>query len=179
MAGTVAPSEVTDLLSRTPAVLTALLGDLPDAWTTANEGAGTWSARDVVGHLIHGERTDWLPRLRIVLEHGDARPFDRFDRQAQFVFARGVPLSTLLVEFASLRAESVRQLQALDLTAADLARQGRHPDLGTVTLGQLLATWVAHDLDHLAQIARVLAHKYSEEVGPWRSYLRIISGRPG
>jgi hypothetical protein len=179
MARSVVLEEVSGLLSRTPAVLNALLRGLPNEWITAQEGPDTWSAFDVVGHLIHGERTDWLPRLRIVLEHGEARPFERFDRQAQFVFARGMTLASLLDEFTAVRADNLRELAALHLTAADLERRGLHPDLGPVTIRQLLATWVAHDLDHLSQISRVLAHQYGNEVGPWRAYLRIIGATPG
>jgi hypothetical protein len=167
------------ILARTPATLDALLRGLPEPWTVANEGAGTWSAFDVVGHLIHGEQTDWMPRARIVLEHGDARAFDRFDRLAQFTKSQGATLAGLLDEFSALRAANLRELAALNLTDADLDRPGRHPELGPVTLRQLLATWVAHDLDHVMQIARVLANVYAGEVGSWRAYLRIISGKQG
>lgn len=171
--------EAVAILSRTPAALDALLRDLPDGWITAHEGGDTWSPFDVVGHLIHGERTDWMQRARIILEHGDTRPFDQFDRFAQFKASEGRTLASLLDEFADLRRENLRQLAALQLTGGDLERQGRHPALGAVTLGQLLATWVAHDLDHLMQISRVLARQYTDEVGPWRAYLRIISGTGG
>jgi hypothetical protein len=171
--------EATAILARTPASLDALLRGLPDGWIGANEGSDTWSPFDVIGHLIHGEQTDWLPRARIILEHGDARPFDTFDRFAQFRASQGRPLSELLDEFAARRAENLRQLATLALTDADLDRPGLHPELGPVTMRQLLATWVAHDLDHLVQIARVLARQYSDEVGPWRAYLRIISGQQG
>jgi len=166
-------------LARTPATLDALLRDLPSQWSTVNEGANTWSAFDVVGHLIHGERTDWLPRARIILEHGEARPFEKFDRFAQHDASKGRSLASLLDEFAALRQEGLRDLAALRVTEADLDRRGRHPELGVVTLRQLLATWVAHDLDHVMQIARVLARQYSDEVGPWRAYLRVISGQQG
>jgi hypothetical protein len=172
-------AEAVTLLSRTPAALDALLRGLPDGWTGATEGGDSWSPFDVVGHLIHGERTDWVPRARIIVQQGEARPFDPFDRFAQFAASDGRTLASLLDEFAALREESLRQLSALRLTAADLDRLGRHPELGTVTLRQLLATWVAHDLDHVAQITRVLAKQYSDEVGPWRAYLRIISGTQG
>jgi DinB superfamily len=171
--------EATAILARTPATLDALLRGLPDGWIRANEGGETWSPFDVIGHLIHGEQTDWLPRTRIILERGDARPFDKFDRFAQFRGSRGRPLSELLDEFAARRAENLRQLATLALTDADLDRPGLHPELGPVTMRQLLATWVAHDFDHLVQIARVLARQYSDEVGPWRAYLRIISGAQG
>ena len=171
--------EAMAVLARTPATLDALLRDLPSQWSKANEGANTWSAFDVVGHLIHGERTDWLPRARIILEHGEARPFDKFDRLAQHDASKGRSLASLLDEFAALRQAGLRDLAALRLTDADLDRRGRHPELGVVTLRQLLATWVAHDLDHVMQIARVVARQYSDEVGPWRAYLRVISGQQG
>ena len=171
--------EATAILARTPASLDALLRGLPDGWITANEGGETWSSFDVIGHLIHGERTDWLPRARIILERGDARPFDKFDRFAQRHASLGRTLPDLLDEFASLRAANLRELEALALTEADLDRRGLHPELGPVTMRQLLATWVAHDLDHVVQISRVLARQYSDEVGPWKAYLRIISGTQG
>jgi hypothetical protein len=167
------------MLARTPPTLDGLLRGLPAAWTVAHEGGQTWSPFDVVGHLIHGERTDWVPRARIILEHGEARAFDKFDRFAQFASSEGRTLSSLLDEFAMLRRESLRELASLAITDADLDRRGRHPELGVVTLRQLLATWVAHDLDHVVQISRVLARQYSDEVGPWRAYLRIISGSQG
>ena len=171
--------EAMAVLARTPATLDALLRDLPARWSEANEGANTWSAFDVVGHLIHGERTDWLPRARIIMEHGKARPFEKFDRFAQYNASKEQSLNSLLETFAALRRDGLRDLAALNLTEADLDRRGRHPELGVVTLRQLLATWVAHDLDHVMQIARVLARQYSDEVGPWRAYLRIISGAQG
>lgn len=171
--------EAVAVLSRTPATLHALLRGLPHGWIDAHEGGETWSPFDVVGHLIHGEQTDWLARVRIILEHGEARPFDRFDRTAQFQASRDRTLDVLLDEFAALRATNLRELRALGITAADLARRGTHPAFGAVTLGQLLATWVAHDLDHVIQIARVIGRRSSDEVGPWRAYLRIVSGQQG
>jgi hypothetical protein len=162
------------LLARTPAVLDTWLRDLPDAWLRCNEGDATWCAKDVVGHLIHGEDDDWIPRARHVLAHGDAVPFAPFDRFAQDVRFAGRTLPSLLDEFAAKRRASLDALAALDLTPADLARPGRHPALGEVTLRQLLATWVAHDLTHVAQIARVMAKRYAIDVGPWREYLRIL-----
>jgi hypothetical protein len=167
------------ILARTPASLDALLRGLPEGWTTAHEGGETWSSFDVIGHLIHGDKTDWLPRARIILEHGETRSFEPFDRFAQMTASKGRTLVKLLDEFATVRRESLGGLAALGLTAADLDRRGLHPQLGVVTLRQLLATWVAHDLDHLAQISRVLARQYSDEVGPWRAYLRVISGTQG
>jgi hypothetical protein len=171
--------EAVAILTRTPATLDALLRGLPDDWIAAHEGGHTWSPFDVVGHLIHGEQTDWLPRLRIILEDGESRPFQKFDRLAQFSASAGRTLAELLDEFARLRRSNLADLAALRLSEADLDRRGRHPELGVVTARELLATWVAHDLDHVVQIARVLAGQYADEVGPWRAYLRIISGAPG
>lgn len=171
--------EARALLARTPAVLDAWLRGLPDAWALANEGGDSWSPFDVVGHLIHGERTDWIPRLTRIFEHGTAVPFDKFDRFAQFQDSAGKSLDELLDEFARRRAASLRALDAFVLNEAALGRRGRHQVLGEVTARQLLATWVAHDNDHLIQIARVLANQYAEEVGPWRRFLRVISGQQG
>lgn len=167
------------VLARTPAALDALLRGLPDGWIAAHEGGETWSPFDVIGHLIHGERTDWIPRAKIILQHGETRAFDKFDRLAQSRRSQDRTLPDLLDEFATLRRENLRELEELQLTEADLDRRGRHPELGVVTLGELLATWVAHDLDHVVQISRVLARQYSDAVGPWRAYLRIISGVQG
>jgi hypothetical protein len=166
-------------LARTPAVLDTWLRDLPEEWARANEGGESWSPCDVVGHLIHGEKTDWIPRLTRILEHGTGVPFEKFDRFAQFRDSEGKALGELLDEFARRRAESLRALDGLALDSAALDRQGRHPILGEVTARQLLATWVAHDHDHIVQIARVIATQYAEEVGPWRQFLRVISGQPG
>jgi hypothetical protein len=172
-------AEATAILTRTPPTLDAMLRGLPDGWINANEGDTTWSPYEVVGHLIHGEQTDWIPRAKIILEHGDARAFDKFDRFAQADASVGKTLDDLLDEFATLRQENLRALAALNISDADLDKPGRHPELGAVTLGQLLATWTAHDLDHVIQIARVIGRQYSDEVGPWRAYLRIISGAQG
>jgi hypothetical protein len=171
-------SEAVGFLARTPAALEVLLKGLPDGWVVANEGGETWSPVDVIGHLIHGERTDWLPRVKIILERGEARPFDKFDRFAQLA-AQARSLPDLLDEFALLREDSLAELAALNLAEPDLDRLGRHPDLGVVSLRQLLATWVAHDLDHVVQVSRIMARQYSDEVGPWRAYLRVISGTQG
>jgi len=167
------------ILARTPATLDAMLRGLPDGWIAAHEGGDTWSPFDVIGHLIHGERTDWMPRARIILQHGEARAFDKFDRFAQFAESEERTLDSLLDDFATLRRDNLRELASLHLTHADLDLRGRHPELGGVTLRQLLATWVAHDFDHIVQISRVLARQYADEVGPWRAYLRIISGQQG
>jgi hypothetical protein len=167
-------AELRALLERTPACLDALLRGLPSTWVLANEGPGTWNPFDVVGHLIHGEESDWIPRARIVLEHGEARPFEPFDRFAQERDARGKTLPQLLTRFAEARAASLRALDDMQLTPADLARTGTHPDFGRVTLGELLATWAVHDAAHIAQIARVLAKHAGPAVGPWRKYLPIL-----
>jgi hypothetical protein len=167
-------SDAVPILERTPRTLREMLGGLPDAWVTSSEGPGSWSPYDVVGHLIHGERTDWIPRTEIILQHGEARTFPVFDRFAQFTESRGKTPAGLLDEFARLRAANLERLSALRLGPDDLARRGTHPELGRVTLGQHLATWVAHDLSHIAQIARVMARQYAAEVGPWRAYLPIL-----
>jgi DinB family protein len=166
--------EAVPVLQRTPAVLRGLLLELPAVWTGAAEGPGTWSPFDVVGHLIHGERTDWIPRVEHLLRHGDREPFPVFDREAMFSASRGRSLGELLETFAVLRTESLGRLNALGLTDDDLARRGRHPEFGVVTLGQHLATWVAHDLGHVGQVVRVMARQYSDAVGPWRAYLSIL-----
>lgn len=162
------------LLERTPGTLDALLRDLPDSWTQRNEGEKTWSAFDVVGHLIHGERTDWMPRIRRVLEFGETKAFEPFDRFAQERESQGKTLAQLLDEFAGLRAENLKQLRALNLRKEDFARRGKHPALGTVTMAELVSTWAAHDLTHLHQITRVMAHQYRNSVGPWGNYLGVM-----
>lgn len=168
------PAESLPVLRRTPGVLRTLLDGIPEPWIHATEGPDTWSPFDVVGHLIHGERTDWIPRVEHILAHGDRVPFPVFDRFAQFEASKGRELSELLDTFAELRATNLERFAALRLTPADLARSGLHPALGPVTLGQHLATWVAHDLGHLAQVTRVMAKRYREAVGPWREYLPIL-----
>jgi len=162
------------VLARTPTVLDALLRGLPDPWIRNHEGPGTWSPFDVVGHLIHGERTDWIPRARIILEAGKSRPFEPFDRVAMFEASRGKALAELLDAFAALRRQNLATLRGWRLTPEQLRLTGRHPELGSVTLGQLLATWVAHDLGHLVQVSRVMARNYAGEVGPWRAYLKVV-----
>jgi hypothetical protein len=162
------------LLGRTPAALDALLRDLPETWTLCNEGENSWNAFDVVGHLIHCERTDWMPRARTVLQFGETRTFEPFDRFAQLRENRDKSLAPLLDEFARLRSDNLTELRALNLQQEDLARRGRHPALGVVTLSQLLATWAAHDLTHLHQISRIMAHQYRETVGPWSIYLGVL-----
>lgn len=164
------------LLERTPRILDALLSELPPEWAMANEGGESWSAFDVVGHFIHGEKTDWIPRARIMLEHGPEKVFESFDRFAQFDASQGKTLQDLLAEFADLRRDNLAALRAMQLQPEDFARQGTHPQLGEVTLGQLIATWVVHDLDHLNQIVRTLATQYAGEVGPWAAYLGVLGG---
>jgi len=171
--------EAIPILERTPRTLDAILRGLPDAWLHCNEGADTFSPFDVVGHLIHGEKTDWMPRVRMILETGDQRAFEPFDRFAQKEASRGKTLDELLDEFARLRAANIAALKALAIKPSDLDRRGKHPKLGAVTMRQLLATWVAHDLDHVIQIARVIGRQYTDEVGPWTVHLRIISGTQG
>jgi uncharacterized damage-inducible protein DinB len=164
------------VLERTPAVLRAMLEGVPDRWATATEGPGTWSPFDVVGHLIHGERTDWIPRTRHILA-GESRPFDPFDREAQFAESRGATLSELLDRFEALRRESLAALREMRLTQADLERTGTHPVFGTVTLSQLLSTWTVHDFDHIGQVARTMGKVYRTAVGPWKAYLSILGDR--
>lgn len=166
--------EAISLLTRTPAALDVLLRDLPGTWTLRNEGDSTWSAFDVIGHLIHGERTDWLPRVRVILEFGENKAFEPFDRWGHVQESQNKSLGNLLDEFARLRSENVRELRALNLRAEDLNRRGRHPSLGVVTLSELLATWATHDLTHLHQISRVMAHQYRDAVGPWSQYLGVL-----
>ncbi len=167
------------VLGRTPKVLHDLLDGLPDPWIRSNEGPGTWSPYDVIGHLIHGERTDWIPRTEHLLRLGESVPFPVFDRDAMFAESEGKSLSELLETFATLRADSVGQLKSLNLTDADLDRRGTHPEFGSVTLRQHLATWVAHDFSHISQIVRTMAHQYGAVVGPWHQYLSILQSRPG
>ena len=163
-----------EILERTPAALRALLGGLPDEWTRPNEGPETFSAFDNLGHLVHGERADWIPRARIILTEGPSRTFDPYDRFAQYRESEGKDVAILLDEFATLRAENLATLREWNLGDSDLAMEGTHPAFGRVTLAQLLATWVAHDLGHLAQVSRVMAKQYRDAVGPWRAYLPIL-----
>lgn len=162
------------LLSRTPAVVRSLLHNLPEPWARNDYGQQTWGPAEVVAHLIFAERTDWLPRARVILEHGATRPFDPFDR-AGHKDLLAMSVGALLDEFDRARAHSLRDLDDLKLTPADLARPGRHPALGACTLGDLLATWVVHDFNHIAQIAKGLAYQYQDQVGPWRAYLSILA----
>ncbi|HZQ71146.1 MAG TPA: DinB family protein [Terriglobales bacterium] len=162
------------LLTRTPAVLNALLRDLPQFWTLANEGENTFTPFEVVAHLIHGEHADWIPRARMILQFGETRAFDAFDRRGHEKEMQGKSLPQLLDDFARARSESLAGLRALNLQPEDLSRRGLHPSLGMVTLSQLLATWVAHDLTHLHQISRIMAGQYREAVGPWSVFLGVL-----
>lgn len=167
-------SRALEVLEHTPATFRALLGGLSEAWTAPNEGPDTFSAFDNVGHLIHGERTDWIPRARIILAQGADRRFEPFDRFAQDRESGGKSLAELLDEFARLRSDNLATLRGWRLGDRELALEGEHPELGRVTLGQLVATWAAHDLSHVAQTARVLARQYRDAVGPWRAYLPVL-----
>jgi DinB superfamily len=167
-------SQTVSLLARTPAALNALLRDLPETWTLQNEGENTWTAFDVVGHLVYAERADWMPRVKMVLQFGDTKAFEPFDRLGQTRESQGKSLPQLLDEFARLRSENLSELRALNLRPQDLERRGRHPVFGVVTLSALLATWPAHDLTHLHQISRILAHQYREAVGPWSVFLGVL-----
>lgn len=164
------------LLERTPASLRALLDGLPDTWVRATEGGDSWSPYDVIGHLIQGEYTDWIPRARHILA-GEKRAFKPFDRTAQFTESRGKTLGELLAAFADIRRENVATLRGMKLTDDDLGRRGLHPEFGEVTLRELLATWVVHDLDHVAQVARTMAKVYATATGPWSAYLSILRDR--
>lgn len=164
-----------EVLRRTPATLNSLLRGLPDVWVLSDEGPDSWSPFDVLGHLIHGEETDWIPRVKIILEYGESRAFEPFDRFVMFEKSKGKSLDELLSIFERLRGESLRELEELNLTPETLGKRGVHPELGVVTLGQLLSTWVVHDLGHTAQIVRVMAKQYGEAVGAWRDYLSVLS----
>jgi hypothetical protein len=162
------------VLERTPRVLSALLGDLPEPWHRVSEGPGKWTPREILSHLIHGERTDWIPRVEHLLAHGERVAFPPFDQEASVREGEGQSVPQLLDVFASLRAASLARLKGLRLGADDLARTGRHPEFGVVTLGQHLSTWVAHDLGHVAQVVRVMSRQYKQAVGPWIAYLSLL-----
>jgi hypothetical protein len=167
-------AEAVAVLARTPAALDALLRGLPSLWVRGAEGNNTWNAFEIMGHLIFAERTDWLPRVRIILEHGEARAFDPFDRFAQFNESQDRSLEQLLDDFASLRKDNLAILQTMDLQQEELTRRGKHPALGVVTLAELLAAWAVHDLTHLHQLSRVMACQYRDKVGPWSAYLGVL-----
>lgn len=168
-------SQALEILERTPGVLTTMLGGLSESWTAPNEGPETFSAYDNVGHLVHGERADWMARARIILAQGEDRRFEPYDRFAQVRESAGKSLAQLLEEFAALRAANLAALRQMQLTERELSLEGEHPEFGQVTLRQLLATWVAHDLGHVAQVARVMAKQYHDAVGPWTAYLPILT----
>jgi hypothetical protein len=163
------------VLERTPGTLDAFLRGLPSPWIRSTEGGDTWSPYDVVGHLIQGETNDWIPRARLILEQGEATPFDPFDRFAQFELSKGKDLDGLLDTFARLRTANLATLRGWALTERQLQLTGRHPEFGVVTLRQLLATWVAHDLGHVVQVARTMARQYKEAIGPWTAYLSVMT----
>lgn len=167
-------SQSISILERTPEILNIFLSDLPSEWVQVNEGLDTWSAYDIIGHLIHGEKTDWIVRSKIILSQDQNKKFDSFDRFAQFKNSAGKSINELLSEFKELRRHNINELKLLNLTKFDLQLEGIHPELGTVTLKQLLATWVAHDLGHIAQISRVMAKQYKSEVGPWLVYMNVL-----
>jgi len=162
------------LLERTPAALDALLRGLPQMWTERGEGDNTWSVRTVIAHLIHGEDEDWIPRAKLILQSGETQPFTPFDREGHVRYNHGQTLQQLLDEFARARGKNLAELRALHVTAEDLQRRGRHPALGTVTLSELLTTWAAHDLTHLHQISRIMAHQVRAAVGPWSRFLGVM-----
>lgn len=162
------------ILSRAPGVFDRMLRGLPDEMVRRNEGEGTWSAFDVVGHLVHGEKTDWMERIGIIMKHGENKPFKPFDRFAQLKDNVGKSMDDLLDSFAELRARNLKELAALDLRESDLDRRGAHPNLGPVTLRNLIATWAAHDYVHIAQICRLLGKFYAPEIGPWMEYMRLL-----
>lgn len=164
-----------DVLRRTPATLLGMLGDLDGAWSRATEGPDTFSPFDVVGHLIDGEETDWIPRARIILARGPSLAFEPYDRFRHRARNAKRSLASLLKEFAQLRAANLKELRSWHLTDAELDLPGEHPSLGRVTLRQLLAAWVVHDLGHLAQVVRVMAKQYREEIGPWVPYLPVVT----
>jgi hypothetical protein len=164
-----------EILERTPVILRSLLSGLSPDWTMCNEGPDTFSPYDVIGHLIHGEQTDWVVRAKHILAVGTASPFEPWDRFAQFENSKGKTLDQLLSEFELLRQENMNWLRSVNLSEADLEKKGLHPVLGGVTLRNLLSTWVVHDLTHLAQVTRVMAKQYKEEIGPWKEFFRILS----
>lgn len=167
--------EAVAILRRTPATLAALLGGLPDAWTSTTEGPDTWSAYHVVGHLLNGDETDWIPRARTILEHGEHQPFEPVNRTAMFQKYHDYSLDQLLAAFEQARTRNLATLDEWHITPEKLALKGAHPALGTVTLSQLLSTWVVHDLNHIGQIVEVMARQYGDAVGPWRAYLAILT----
>jgi uncharacterized damage-inducible protein DinB len=166
------------VLERTPIVFKSLLNGLSKDWTLQNEGENTWSPYDVIGHLVHGERTDWIPRISIILSDTENKTFEPYDRFAQFEMSKGRTLKELLNDFETLRKNNITYLRTRNLSEKEMALGGNHPELGPVTISQLLAAWVVHDLGHIAQVSRVMAKQYKEEVGPWPKYLTILNYTP-
>lgn len=171
-------NQAISVLERTPGVLKQLLDNLSQEWTHKNEGKDTWSPYDVLGHLVHGEKTDWMPRLEIVLSDAENNTFEPYDRFAQFEMSKGKSLGDLLDEFDRLRKQNLRTLKSKFLASQDLTKIGVHPELGPVTLNQMLSAWVVHDMGHIAQVSRVMAKQYTEEIGPWTQYLTIVNHTP-
>ena len=167
-------SEAIPVLERTPEVLKTLLSGLPNDWIYNNEGPETWRPFDVMGHLIHGEKTDWIPRTRIILSNAENKTFETFDRFAQFKLSQGKTLEDLIDEFAILRKQNLDYLKSLNISLQDLTKTGTHPQLGVVTLRQLLATWVVHDLGHIVQVSRVMARQYKSEIGVWTKFFSVM-----
>ncbi|MEO9871262.1 DinB family protein [Ekhidna sp.] len=163
-----------EILERTPVVIKGLLSGISTDWTSSNEGENTWSPFDIVGHLVHGEEVDWLPRTKIILQHGNSQPFEPFDRFAQFEKSKGKSLNQLLDEFEQLRTANLKELRVLNIMDDDLSKTGMHPGLGKITLQNLLSSWTVHDLGHIVQISRVLAKQYTSEVGPWTQYMAVL-----
>jgi hypothetical protein len=164
-----------EILERTPGVLDTMLNNVSSSWTSPNEGGDSWSVYDVVGNLIHGEKTDWIPRARIILSESSNKAFESFDRFAQFEASKGKSLDQLLAEFKEARKKNIAELRSWNLQEKDFTKKGIHPAFGDVTLAQLLSTWVVHDLNHIAQISRVMAKQYKTAVGPWVEYLGILN----
>lgn len=171
-------NQAISVLEKTPSVFKQLLGSLSQEWTHKNEGKDTWSPYDVLGHLVHGERTDWMPRVEIILSDSENKTFEPYDRFAQIEMSKGKSLGDLLDEFDALRKRNLRNLKSKFLTSQDMSKEGIHPELGTITLKNMLSAWVVHDLGHIAQISRVMAKQYSDEVGPWTQYLTIVNHTP-
>lgn len=169
-------AQAIEILEKTPAILKTWLENTSEAWVQYKSDEESWSAFDIVGHFIHGEKTDWIPRARLILQREGEKEFEPFDRFAQFEDSQGKTLVDLLEEFSQLREKNLDTLRGFDLQPDDLERQGKHPVLGTVNLGQLIATWVVHDLEHLSQMAHGMAQRYKEEVGPWVEYLEVLKG---
>jgi len=171
-------NQTISVLEKTPLVYKQLLGSLSQEWTHKNEGKDTWSPYDVLGHLVHGEKTDWMPRLEIILSDSENKTFEPYDRFAQIEMSKGKSLGDLLDEFEVLRKRNLRNLKSKFLTSQDMSKEGIHPELGPITLKNMLSAWVVHDLGHIAQVSRVMAKQYKDEIGPWTQYLTIVNHTP-